>query len=63
MFSDVKDVNKNKDFVGRAQNARQIRAEEKKREQAAVKIQVDKLTEMSPEIHGKLFSCSIKMKK
>ena len=41
MFSDVKNVNKNKDFVGRAQNARQVRAEERKREQAAVKIQVN----------------------
>ena len=40
MFSGVNNVNKSKEFVGRAQNARQIRAEERKREQAAVKIQV-----------------------
>ena len=40
MFSDAKNVNKGKDFVGRAHNARQIRAEEKKRAQSAVKIQV-----------------------
>ena len=42
MFSGGSNVNKNKEFVGRAQNARQIRAEERKREQAAVKIQVQK---------------------
>lgn len=40
MFSDVKNVNKGKDFVGKAQNARQIRAEEKQRDLAAIKIQV-----------------------
>jgi len=39
MFSGVNNVNKSKEFVGRAQNARQVRAEERRREQAAVKIQ------------------------
>eukprot|EP00795_Rhopilema_esculentum_P015545 gene15545-6809_t len=39
MFSNVKDVNKKQDFLGKTQNARQSRAEEKKREQGAIKIQ------------------------
>ena len=40
MFSGYKDVDKKKDFVGKTQDARNQRAEEKRREHAIVKIQV-----------------------
>ena len=41
MFSGSKDANSSKKcFIDQAQNARQIRAEEKRRDNAAIKIQV-----------------------